>query len=402
MAVRGRPANVADLPQTRGRGVEQQGEAGLPTTGPRRSRKAADGVAPGLDDAGSSTSLGSSNFEGVPLPSALVNLEGDGAVTVPLANADFGGPANGTHFWSVQPSIENPTGWLGQSLLEYADSRMAALRDRAPQLARHFEEQLSSLNSEVKRTLVMLAIGAGRSRRDVDGLVAQVRQRTDEAALALCSLSSPDGDNLRQVYVTSCGPSVAQVMRTMVDPIYAMKLNLAGTISGVDGRQPEKGNPLRAEHQKSMLLAIGGVPAPLAQPQGARGANARALFEAAILGHPALAELGLTFSTFEVGEPKEDQALVDSRMDLNIPVPIIVGKNRSDDAHYNLIMARRYVGEAPNLSAEYLVYDPKGPSSDWMPWEKVDDRGDQVMTSLVLHEVDSDSATRQRAEWAWR
>ncbi len=249
---------------------------------------------------------------------------------------------------SIREILDSPQGQeaLSPFLQERARFALEALE---PAEQARFGALLESLEgSPLHQAYLTKALAAGNTLEDLEWFVGAIEGQSDEWLRANATLI---GDApLVQSFTDSCVPTVAQALQGELDPVYALRHRLAGSVSEIDDEDPSRFNPEVSAEQQEMLEGLGGVAVPRSE-KGGRGVPNNKAYES--LADEAGAESGIDYSLHDTrGDPEAALELLDRNLTWGIPTPTGIGSQSA--GHALLAVERRGEGE----DAEYLIYDP--------------------------------------------
>jgi hypothetical protein len=237
-----------------------------------------------------------------------------------------------------------------EALSPYLQERArVALEALAPEEQGRFGELLDSLaGSPLHQAYLAKALAAGNTLDDLEWFRGAIQGQDEDWLRANATLIGEAP--LVQSFTDSCVPTVAQALQGELDPVYALRHRLAGSVSEVDEEDPERVNARVSGEQRRMLEGQGGVAVPRAQ-KGGRGVPSNKGYE--WLADGAGDDAGIDYQLQDTrGDPEAALEVLDRNLTWGIPTPTGVGSQRA--GHALLAVERRGEGE----DAEYLIYDP--------------------------------------------
>lgn len=249
---------------------------------------------------------------------------------------------------SLQEVLDGPEGRevLSPYLREQAREALEAL---GPEEQGRFGELLESLEgSPLHQAYLTKALAAGNSVEDLEWFRDAIQGQDADWLRANATLIGEAP--LVQSFTDSCVPTVAQALQGELDPVYALRHRLAGSVSEVDDEDPDRFNAQVSDEQRRMLEGQGGV-AVARSEKGGRGVPSNKGYE--WLADGAANEAGIDYRLEDTrGDPEAALEILDRNLTWGIPTPTGIGSQRS--GHALLAVERRGEGE----DAEYLIYDP--------------------------------------------
>ena len=224
--------------------------------------------------------------------------------------------------------------------------------------------------SPLAQGFLFKALAAGNSVADVKWLAGQIAGQPDDWLLDNLTLGDPRqvGVGTVQQWSMSCNASMTLTLRGNYDPVFALNFRLRNTdVADVNYDDPTQHNTYQADLEKQMLER--------AYPGGGWGQDARHGGQArprgdqnAALGRGAddllndIDTLGMKFDTQFVASPGAAIPSLDRALMQGLQVPVVIGDERINTAHYILAMARR----EDNGFVEYQFHDTANGKTVWV------------------------------------
>ncbi|NVB81555.1 MAG: hypothetical protein HOV81_24385, partial [Kofleriaceae bacterium] len=232
-----------------------------------------------------------------------------------------------------------------------------------------FTSIVSSTPDPVAKGFLYKAIAAGNSVSEVRWLAAEMAGKDRGWLIDHLTLGDPRGvgGGVKQQWSTSCNAAMTLSLRGNYDPVFALRLrNRNMKVGEAHESDPNALNMNQADLEKQMLeSAYGGShPGSPAKHQGV--ANARDTHGVGRYADDLLnAQSGVTGMTFRsVDGPAGADVVVilDRSLDAGMQVPLVIGDNMNEQAHYVLVQGKR--GAAG--TTEYNIHDPWTGDTIWV------------------------------------
>jgi hypothetical protein len=240
----------------------------------------------------------------------------------------------------------------------------------SPEDTKAFDVILSKAGSQLEKTFLYKALGAGHDLAAIATFADTIRGWSEEKLVHSLNLAAPtaadDGvqNGAKQQFLASCTATTAQMVRGELDPIYALEVRTANQdVHAVDDADPMKLNPAFATEQQHLLEVVGdGKATPRNGSLGGYGTWAidKELSEQS-------AFTGFTYTRTRIADC-DDVAQIDAALDamakqleLGIPTPLVVGSSPDPSGHCVLALA----AEGSGADQKVLIHDPWEGTTAW-------------------------------------
>lgn len=226
-----------------------------------------------------------------------------------------------------------------------------------------FDELLAKAKSKTEEAYLRKALAAGRPVSEIEPFADRIRGKSDKWMQDHLKLTGDSkGNGVQQQFGHSCNATTVQALHGELDPIYALDVHDQNPKMGkIDDARPTRYNPKLAAEQKTLLetpYAGTAVPGLAGQPgvavprSGAGGAGRFSDDQFNALSPST----GLSYETQFVGTgttTADAVQTIDDSLAEGAPVPLIIGQNSGDTAHYVLA-----TGVTEGEPKTYTIHDP--------------------------------------------